>query len=195
MLPSAGLSGYTTPRPRREHGDRDALMKRSTSSGERRWWPVLGPIAAVALAVSLLLPASRHQWVLSIFHQPARYTALSFDDASELPTTANKGNAMPISFTIGNQEGRTQTYRYVVSESDPVNLSQTIASASRTLGPGRTWNVSIEVKAACSLVPPCRVEVSVPGHPERIDLLVTLKPAEHKHHARKSRRASRHHAR
>ncbi|HYK32789.1 MAG TPA: hypothetical protein VEV63_12540 [Streptosporangiaceae bacterium] len=173
-------------------------MKRvlRTSSGERRWWPVLGPIAAIALAASLVLPASRHQWELSIFRQPARYTALSFKDASELPTTAISGSRIPVSFTIGNQEGRTLTYKYVVSESDPANFPQTMATAARTLGPGRTWTVSLDVKATCSLVPPCRIVVSVAGHPERIDLLVTLTPAVHKHHARKSsHRASRHHAR
>jgi hypothetical protein len=153
---------------------------------------VLGPIAAIALAVSLLLPAGRHQWVLSIFRQPTRYTALSFNDAWELPTTAIRGSPIPISFTIGNQQGRTLTYRYVVIESDPVNLSQTMATATRVLGPGRTWTVSIEVKATCSLVPPCRIQVSVPGHQSHIDFLVTLKPAQHKHHGRKpSRRASR----
>jgi hypothetical protein len=174
-----------------------------TSSGERRWWPVLGPIAAIALAVSLVLPASRHQWVLSVLRRPTYYTALSFNDASALPTTAAKGSRIPVSFTIGNQEGRTLTYEYVVSESDPTSFFQTMATAAHTLGPGHTWTVSINVKANCSLVPPCRIRVSVPGHPERIDLLVTLKPAEHKHHAKKSKRhakksshrASRHHAR
>ena len=157
---------------------------------------MLGPIAAIALAVSLVLPASRHQWVLSIFRQPARYTALSFSDAWELPSTAISGSRIPVSFTIGNQEGRTLTYQYVVSESDPANFSQTMATATRTLEPGRTWTVSLDVKATCSLVPPCRIEVSVAGHPERIDLLVTLKPAAHRHHAgNSSHRASRHHAR
>lgn len=151
---------------------------------------------AVALTVSLLLPASRHQWALSIVRQPARYTTLSFNEAWELPTTAPSGSRIPISFMIGNQEGRTLTYKYVVHESDPLDFSATMATASRTLGPGRTWTVSIDVKATCSLVPPCRIQVSVPGHPETIDLLVTLKPAVHKHHARKkSHRASRQHAR
>jgi len=177
-------------------------MKRSdpTRSAGRRWWPVLGPFAAIALVISLLLPGSRHQWALSIFRQPARYTALSFNEAWELPATANRGSKIPISFTIGNQEGRTLTYRYVVTESDPLNLSQSMATAARTLGPGSAWTVSIDVKATCSLVPPCRIQVSVPGHHGRIDFLVTLKPAVHKHvrkhRARKSsRRTSRHRAR
>ena len=168
-----------------------------TSSGERRWWPVLGPVAAIALAVSLVLPASRHQWVLSVFRQPARYTALAFNDAWELPTTVDRGNLIPISFTIGNQEGQALNYRYVLSESDPVNLSQTLATDSRTLGPGRTWTVSVDVKLTCSLVPPCRIQVAVPGRPERIDFLVTVKPAVRKrHHAKKSSHTSgRHRAR
>lgn len=206
MLPSARLSAYSIPRPRREHGDLDAVMQRSdptsladrdlrANSGERRWWPVLGPIAAIALAVSLLLPAGRHQWALSIFRQPTRYTALSFNDAWELPATANRGSPIPISFTIGNQQGRTLTYRYVVTESDPANFSQTMATAARTLEPGRRWTVAIAVKPTCG-PSPCRIQVSVPGHPERIDFLVILKAAVREHHARKSsRRAGRHHAR
>jgi hypothetical protein len=157
---------------------------------------MLGAIAAIAVAISLVLPASRHQWALSIFRQPARYTSLSFNDAWELPTTAVSGSRIPVSFSIGNQEGRTLTYTYVVSESDPASFSQTMATAARTLESGRTWTVSIDVKATCSLVPPCRIEVAVPGHPERIDLLVTLKPAVPKRHAgTSSHRASRRHAR
>lgn len=192
MLPSAPLSGDSATHPRPKHGDRDPVMKRS---GERRWWPVLAPIAVIALAVSLLLPASRHQWALSVFRQPSRYTALSFNDASELPNTANRGTPIPISFTIGNQEGRTLTYTYVVSESDQANFFQTMATAARTLEPGRTWTVALDVKPTCG-PSPCRIQVSVRGHPERIDFLVILKAAEHKHHTRKSsHRAGRHHAR
>lgn len=167
-----------------------------TRAGERRWWPVLGAAGAIAIAVSVALPAGRHQWALSVFRQPTLYTALSFNNASELPTTVHEGSPIAISFTIGNQEGRTLTYRYVLSESDPVNLSQPLATVARTVGPGRTWTVSTDVRLTCSLVPPCRVQVSVPGHPEHIDFLVTLKPAVHKHHSKKSpHRASRHHAR
>jgi hypothetical protein len=214
MLLSAGLSGYSTPRSRREHGDRDAMMNQSgrgemkswisaadrvlrTSAGERRWWPVLGAIAAIALVVSLLLPGSRHQWALSIFRQPARYTTLAFNDAGDLPATAITDSPVPISFTLANQQGRTLTYTYVVRQSDPppLNITQTMATASRTLGPGRTWTVSIDVRPTCGLSP-CRIQVSVPGHPEKIDFLVILKAAVHKRHASKSSQsASRHHAR
>jgi len=148
------------------------------------------------VAVSLLLPAGRHQWALSIFRQPAHYTVLAFKDASGLPTTGISGSAIPVSFTVGNQEGRTLTYRYVVREADPLDFSATMATAARRLGPGRTWTVSVDVKLRCSLVPPCRIQVSVPGHPERIDFLVILKHAARKHKARKSSRsASRHHVR
>lgn len=166
-----------------------------TNSGERRWWPVLAPIALIALVASLLLPAGRHQWALSVFRQPAKYTALSFNDAWELPASANRGSPIPISFTIGNQEGRTLSYTYVVSESDQANFSQTMATAARTLEPGRTWTVTLDVRPTCG-PSPCRIQVSVPGHPEHVDFLVILKAAEHKHHARKSsRRNGRHHAR
>lgn len=175
---------------------RDRVLR--TSSGERRWWPIVGTIALVALAVSLVLPESRHQWVLSVFRQPTRYTALSFNDAWELPATANRGSPIPVSFTIGNQEGRTLTYSYVVSESDPANFFQTMATATRTLRPGRRWTVALAVKPTCG-PSPCRIQVAVPGHPERLDFLVILKAAAHKHHRhhrrKSSHRAGRRHAR
>jgi hypothetical protein len=158
---------------------------------------LLGAIAAIALAVSLLVPAGRHQWALSIFRQPARYTALAFRYGWELPTTAVSGNQMPISFTIGNQEGRALTYTYVIRESEPppLTFSRVLTTAARRLGPGKTWTVAIAVRPTC-VVSPCRIQVSVPHHRERIDLLVTVTGAEHKRHGKKpSHRSSRRHAR
>lgn len=154
---------------------------------------MLGPIAIIAIVVSLLLPASRHQWALSTIRQPAHYTALDFNEAWELPTASIIGRPIPISFTIANQEGQALTYTYVVRESDPLNFSQTLGTATRTVGPGRAWTVTIDVRPTCGLSP-CRIQVAVPGHPEKIDFLVVLKPGQH--HARKtSHRKGRHSAR
>lgn len=166
-----------------------------TKSGERRWWPLLTAVVVIAVTLSLLVPAGRHQWALSIFRQPARYTALSFNYGWELPTTAIIDSPIPISFTIGNQEGRPLTYRYVLRQSNPLNVSRTLATAAHEIRPGKTWTVSVAVRPTCR-PSPCRIEVSLPRHPESIDFLVILTPGQRKHHHRTSSRAAgRRHAR
>jgi hypothetical protein len=140
----------------------------------RRWWPVLAPLAIVAIGASLITSGGRHQWALSIFRQPTPYTALSFNRAWALPATAVRNQPVAISFAINNQEGQAVSYRYVLSESAG-GVSQTLGGSSRTVAAGATWSVSTVVRPDCGSSP-CRVEVSLPGHPETIDFLVTLRP-------------------
>jgi hypothetical protein len=138
----------------------------------RRWWPALVPAALLAIAVSLLVPAGRHQWALALIRQPTPYTALSFNEASALPTAAVSGRPMTVSFTVANHEGNVVTYRYVVSQ-EADGKSQVIATASRAVNANRTWTVSAQVRPTCKSSP-CRLTVSLPGHPETIDLLLTM---------------------
>ena len=139
---------------------------------ERRWWPVLAPLVLIVIAISLLLPAGRHQWALSLFRQPSRYTALSFNRASALPTTAPKNDLISISFTIGNHEGRTIKYRYVVTEA-AAGKSHALKQATRVVGADTVWSVSLLIRPSCA-GSPCRVQVTLPGHPETIDFLMAL---------------------
>ena len=139
---------------------------------ERRWWPVVVPLALIAIAASLILPAGRHQWALSLFRQPTSYTSLSFGKAWALPTTAVRGAPLTFSFSVGNHEGRAVTYRYLLSEG-PASKGHTVGQSTKIVAPGATWTVSTTVRAACTSSP-CRVQVSLPGHPEMIDFLVTL---------------------
>jgi hypothetical protein len=139
---------------------------------DRRWWPILVPLALVALAISLVLPAGRHQWALSLFRQPTYYTALSFNRASALPTTAVENALVPISFTIGNHEGRTIAYRYLVTETAVGSRSRVMKQSTKVVAAGAESTVSVVVRFACALSP-CTVRVSLPGHPETIDFLMT----------------------
>jgi hypothetical protein len=149
------------------------LSERSTErAGERRWWPVAAPLALIAIAASLILPAGRHQWALSLFRQPTHYTSLSFDRAWALPSTAERGAPLAFSFSIVNHEGRSVTYRYLISE-EPASGAQTVGQSTKTVAPGATWTISMTVPAVCT-GSPCRVQVSLPGHPEDIDFLVYL---------------------
>lgn len=138
----------------------------------RRLWPIFVPLAVVAIAVSLLLPAGRHQWALSLIRQPTPYTALSFNRAWALPSSAVTNQLMPISFTVANEEGRAINYRYVVTESD-YGVSKTLGGSSKIVDSGTTWTVSTVVRPSCAYSP-CQIQVSLPGHPEKIDFLVNL---------------------
>jgi hypothetical protein len=129
-------------------------------------------MAVAAIGLSLLVPAGRHQWAVSLFRQPAHYTALSFNRAWSLPSAVTINEPVTFSFTVGNQEGRDTDYRYVISES-AAGLTQKLKGASSVVPSGKTWTVSTVITPSC-IVSPCKIEVSLPGHPETIDFLVTL---------------------
>jgi hypothetical protein len=118
------------------------------------------------------VPGIRHQWALSLFRQPTDYTALAFNNASALPATAVRDEPVSISFSIANHEGRAISYRYVLTETasgPPTTLQQ----SSRLVETGGTWTVATSVRPSCP-GSRCRIQVSLPGHPETIDFLVTL---------------------
>jgi O-antigen/teichoic acid export membrane protein len=139
----------------------------------RRWWPALTALAVMVVGLSLALPGGRHQWALSLFRQPIRYTALSFNQAQDLPTTAVKGEAIRISFSIGNQEGHPVGYRYVLSAGEG-SSSRVLAESAKTVAAGATWKVSAVVRPTCDSSP-CPIEVTLPRHPEKIDFLIALR--------------------
>jgi hypothetical protein len=138
----------------------------------RPWWPILAPLAVIMAGISLLWPAGRHQWALSLFRQPTRYTVLFFDRPADLPATAAAGGPIRISFTVGNREGRAVGYRYVVRAAGG-RRSRIVGEAARTVAAGASWTVATAVRPVCG-TSPCRIQVSLPGHPESIDFLVTV---------------------
>lgn len=137
-----------------------------------RWWPVLVPLALLALGISVATPAGRHQWALSLFRQPTDYTSLSFDNAAALPATAVLNKPLTVSFNIGNNEGKAIKYHYIVSESPP-GKSKNLYSAEKTVAADSTVTIPVTVRPTCPSSP-CKVEVSLLGHPETIDFLVNL---------------------
>ncbi len=137
----------------------------------RRWWSILTPLALLAIGASLLWPG-RHQWALSLFRQPARYTVLSFSHASALPPKAHINEPIRVSFVVGNQEGHAVEYRYVLSTSGDGRF-RILREAKRAVAADATWVVSAVVWPRCGSSR-CRIEVSLPGHPEKIDFLITI---------------------
>jgi hypothetical protein len=146
----------------------------------RRWWPIVAPAVVVAVGTSLLSPAARHQWAISLFRQPTRYTSLSFNEASELPAKAIKGRPIIVSFTVGNQEGRSVHYRYVITQSDSEG-TRILQSSARAVASGTNWTVSTRISPTCAKSP-CRIEIALPGQPETIDFLLTIEAKRKKRH-------------
>ena len=152
----------------------------SSESGARWWRPTFAVLAALAIGVSLLLPSGRHQWALSLFREPTRYTALSFSQAWTLPSSAVIDEPLAVSFTVSNHQGRGLRYHYIISASG--GTDRVLAEATKTVAAGATWKVSAMVRPKCSSSP-CRIEVSLPGHPESIDFWVKIKKARGRRHA------------
>jgi hypothetical protein len=144
---------------------------RDRKPAARRWWPILTPLALLAAGASLLSPAGRQQWALSLFRQPARYTVLSFTHASALPPAALTNEPITVSFMVSNHEGHVVDYRYVLTAGGRGG-SHIVGESTRSVAAGAAWIVSTSVRPRCDS--PCRIEVSLPGHPETIDFLVTI---------------------
>jgi hypothetical protein len=140
--------------------------------GSRWLWPGAGVLLVLGLGLSLLFPAGRHQWALSLIRQPARYTALSFSQPSALPAAVVRGHPMLISFTVANHEGRRVKYTYVVTATAG-RRTQILQQAVRAVAAGATWKASVTVRPRCQ-ASPCRITVSLPGHPAVIDFLAVV---------------------
>jgi hypothetical protein len=136
--------------------------------------------ALLAGLISVLLPAGRHQWALSLFRQPERYTTLFFNNASDLPSTAALAKPLKISFTVGNHEGHSVVYRFVLSAVAD-GESQVLGTSTRTVRTGANWRVSGMFRPECRSSP-CEIQISLPGYPETIDFQIALKARLRKHH-------------
>src|SRR5438552_2296376 len=128
-----------------------------------RWHAVIVALA-IAIVVSLLSPSGRHQWALSLIRQPTSYTALFFNRAWALPAVAVSRQPIEVSFTVINHEGRAIDYRYVLEVSSG-GRPRILKESSRIVAIDRKWTVSVVVHPVCT-ASPCRIEVSLPGHPE-----------------------------
>jgi hypothetical protein len=132
------------------------------------------PTVLVAVAVTLLIPASRHEWAISLIRQPTRYTELYFDHPTGLPTALTSKQPIAFTFTIANRQGTVVRYPYVISvmPSDQKLLSSSIVR----IGDGHSRSIRARVVPDC-LSSPCQIKVSLTGYPESIDFIVT--EAEH----------------
>ncbi len=131
--------------------------------------------AAVILAgISLATPAGRHQWALSFIRQPTPYTVLSFEDAAHLPTTVPSGAHLDLAFAVTNHEGRDLRYRYVVTSASSGQVPVVLHSGVLVVPVGVRQTEFVSVVPVCD-GSPCRVQVSLPGPAETIDVQVELR--------------------
>jgi glycosyltransferase involved in cell wall biosynthesis len=182
---AAGLaSDYLAAAGHPARARRRAPARRPAAAGRPGWrsrwrsrwrpglrWPAVMAAAALAAAASLLVPAARHQWAISLARQPARYTALFFDHAWALPSRVPAHQPVRLSFTIQNHEGRPEQYTYLLTTGSGRG-QRTLGESTRAVPAGTSWTVSARIRPECGGAP-CRVQVSLPGHPETIDVLLT----------------------
>jgi hypothetical protein len=157
--------------PAREH--QEGPRNRDWGRPTRRWWPVLVPVVLLTIAASICLPSGRHQWALSLVRQPTPYTTLAFDHPADLPATAVVNRPIGVSFSISNREGRALTYEYVLTQNSSRAVT-VLRRSARTVAVNGSWNIMTTIRPSCSSSP-CRIQVSLPGHPEKIDFLVSLR--------------------
>jgi Protein of unknown function (DUF1616) len=146
----------------------------ASEEGGRPWWPFVLAGIVVLAGVSLLIPAARHQWALSIIRQPDHYTALSFRDPGGLPHSIEAGARVHLTFTVANHEGRHMEYTYQLSSANRVDAHQKVLRRATLAVPkGGQRTESVTVRPACASST-CRVQVSLPGHHETIDVLLDV---------------------
>jgi hypothetical protein len=148
----------------------DPIDAPEPAKAARRWWPV-GALVIFVLAVTLALPGVRHQWALSFVRQPTHFTALSFEGASNLPATIAPGAPVRLTFNVANNEGRSVAYPYVVTSTDARAGAVVLHSATITVPSGSARSSTVSVVPACTSSP-CRVQVTLPGHGESINVLL-----------------------
>ena len=143
----------------------------------RRRWPLLLAAFAVLIGLTLVSPAGRHQWAVSLIRQPTPYTTLSFRDPAGLPHNVESGARVHLTLTVANHEGRRTDYAVVVSSAN-ADGAGTVTALLRTTVPVRSGGqrtTSVSVRPACK-TSACELQVSLPGHPETIDVVLAMHP-------------------
>jgi O-antigen/teichoic acid export membrane protein len=158
----------TTAALAREDGNRPAPRK------GRRWWPSIAVVVVLLVGATLVTPAGRHQWDISILRQPTHDTTLSFENATTLPANVAAGKSVHLLFTVSNNEGRRVDYSYVVTSANADGSHAMVLKRSTVAVPaGRTQAVAIVAAPVCASAS-CRLAVRLPSQKETIDALVRV---------------------
>jgi hypothetical protein len=93
---------------------------------------------ALLTGVYLAFPSQfKHQLEISVARQPQPYTQLYFGDLRALPASLTAGRTGTFTFTVVNDEGRQERYRYVVTASTGTSAAKTVAHGIVRVGFGQ----------------------------------------------------------
>jgi Protein of unknown function (DUF1616) len=164
------------PQTKPTSGYADQVVPPPSPPVRRRRWPLLLAALVVLIGLTLVSPAGRHQWGVSFVRQPTPYTALWFQDAASLPHTVTSGARIHLTVTVANHEGRRTDYPLVVSSANvgATRAMTVLHHASVTIPSGGQRSVSVAVRPACTHSA-CELQVSLPGHPEKIDVVLNIR--------------------
>ena len=147
----------------------------ASAKGTRgRRWPLVAAAVVVLIGISFATPAGRHQWAVSFIRQPTPYTVLSFENAGHLPTTLSSGGHLELTFAVTNHEGRDVRYRYLVTSASSGQIPVVLQRSILAVPEGVRQTESVSVVPTCQ-GSPCRVQVSLPGPAESIEVQVELR--------------------
>jgi hypothetical protein len=169
LIDVSSVIGKDVPMPK------DRTPRSERRRRHRRLWPVVVPLVVVAVAVSLLVPASRHQWAESVIRQPSPYSSLAFVDPTGLPTAVASGQTLHFSFTIGNHESRSLVYQYFLksSPSKVTGFGGSFGGGSVAVPADQSRSVTVSADPECS-GSPCRISVILPYHAEAVDFNIRV---------------------
>ena len=101
--------------------------------------------AAVLLLGGVLLLNWLRQtrpFIKATSHQPERYTELYFTNSNNLPSAAQSGRPLSVSFAIHNVEARTMTYTYETDFIAPPGQTTVLSRRQLSLSNGRTKTIT-----------------------------------------------------
>lgn len=128
----------------------------------------------VLIVVVALVTGYRHQidnqlrsW--KVLPEPEKLTELYFTDPNSLPTKYVPGQTQDVKFTVHNIEYQTETYHYIIYESNESgSQTQQLVSSAFVLGQNQYKNEAVSIPTA-DLGSRVKVEVYLSNVNESVD--------------------------
>jgi len=102
-------------------------------------------LIGIAGALAVFFPAQvKHQLEISVFRQPTPYTQLFFSNPTALPEKLEVGHPNKFSFTVVNDQGSSEAYRYTVTVTGG-KLQRAASAGTFTLNDGQSVTRTSEI--------------------------------------------------
>jgi uncharacterized membrane protein len=106
---------------------------------------VLGFAAVCILLVTFLALSHTNTFKLATTHQPDRFTELYFTNPTSLPATVKLSATVPVSFTLHNEEARTQSYTYNITFADATGTTTVLKTQEIILQNGQKQVINQDI--------------------------------------------------